>query len=61
VFFPTIQAKTGLNGFALLAIEKGFEQESLCSDMASFVQRWKDSRGVLGLRGVLGSFWTKSV
>jgi hypothetical protein len=24
VFFPTVQAKTGLTGFALWAVEKGF-------------------------------------
>jgi hypothetical protein len=29
--------------------------------MASFVQRWKGSRGVLGLMAVLGSFGTKLV
>jgi hypothetical protein len=43
VFFPTVQAKTGLTGFALWAAEKSFEQGSLYCVMASFVQMWKGS------------------
>jgi hypothetical protein len=36
-------SQTDLSGFALWAVEKPFEQGSLCCAMASFVQMWEGS------------------
>jgi hypothetical protein len=58
VFFPTIQAKTGLTGFTLWAVEKGFRARKSLLRYGFFCL---DVERLLRCFGFLGSFWTKSV
>jgi hypothetical protein len=58
VFFPTVQAKTGLTGFALWAAEKGFLSKEISVALWFFCS---DVERLLRCFGFLWSFWTKSV
>jgi hypothetical protein len=58
VFFPTVQAKTGLTGFDLWAVEKGFRARKSLLLYGFFCS---DVKRLLRCFGFLGCFWTKSV